>query len=743
MHSKVESGVFECFMKTNRVGVNEESEAGTSIVRIRTRLLRRQDAGGQGPFRCISDCVGEGLMLPVPELLRWCCGGMAWWPLVIISLVLGFLTLATRLEAGHMPPLWRWSNPTPHGANVVDQTANEFLTVQVGERGQIYLSDDWETWTPRDSYTTAALRACVMLNGRLVITGEAGTIMFADDPWNFSGLQLGTTDWLEGVAASTNSVVAVGDNAAIYTSTNAVNWQRITPPFTNWLRGVACSGTNFVAVGERGLIASSQSGSAWQVRTSGTTTNLNRVTWLGDHYLAVGDGGKAFSSPNGAQWTVANSGATNNLYTAAGVVNSHIAAGNLELRLSEGSGGWSNQLSGSIPASAPSWTYYSGLYASGYYLLAGRSGMMVEGIRTNLAEPATWRPHSEPVRTWLWSATRTPTHYVAVGDYGTILTSPNGVDWDFELVPFTATNAVLLGVGGSSNMLLAVGSQGTVLWGTNVFLWNQISPRPTTNDLQGVCHDGKQFILAGGNGSILTSPSGTNWTQRKTATSAFLMSLESFPGGLVVVGSGGTILTSSDQATNWVVRSSGTTNWLSQVQWLNDRLVVVGQNGCVLTSTDGVRWKVGATGSTAWLNAADFVDDMWVVVGNLGTVLSSSDGTNWVNQGTLTKKSLYGVSSQNGQIIIVGSEGTILRSQLTPDPTPIRVAGFSQTSGMNVLLFTGATDQQFRLQSSTNLVDWIDGALLEFVDSTGTLIFVEEAGTAGPSARYYRARRTW
>ena len=279
-----------------------------------------------------------------------------------------------------------------------------------------------------------------------------------------------------------------------------------------------------------------------------------------------------------------------------------------------------------------------------------------------------------------------------------------------------------------------------MLWGTNVFLWNELSPKPTTNDLQGVCHDGAQFILAGGNGTILTSPDGTNWTPRSAPTSAFLMSVAVFPGGLVAVGDGGAILTSSDHGTNWTARVSGTTNWLSQARWLKDRLIAVGQNGCILTSADGVQWRTNASGTTAWLNAADFVDDTWFIVGNQGTVLGSPDATNWFNFGTLTKKSLYGVTIHDGQMVAVGSEGSILRSPLVADPTPIQVADFSRASGINVFLFAGATDQQFRLQSSEDLVTWVDGALLEFLDSSGTLLFVEDTGSDAP-AHFYRAQR--
>ena len=250
---------------------------------------------------------------------------------------------ASQAMAVNFPPLWRWSNPSPHGANVVDQAANEAWTVQVGERGQIYLSDDWQMWLPRDTYTTAALRGVTFFNGRLVVTGEAGTVLFADNPWDFHGLTLGTSDWLESVAASPGQLVAVGDNAAIYTSSNAVSWKRVGGlAFTKWLRSVAYGGNSFVAVGEDGLIITSSSGTSWQTKPTLTTANLNRVAWMGDHFLVVGDGGTMLTSANGGSWTLVNSGATAQLFGAGGARDSHVADGNLEVRLSEANGPWTS-----------------------------------------------------------------------------------------------------------------------------------------------------------------------------------------------------------------------------------------------------------------------------------------------------------------------------------------------------------------------------------------------------------------
>lgn len=656
------------------------------------------------------------------------------------SFGLGLFLLSWSGYAVDLPLLWRWSNPGPHGANIVDQAANSALTVQVGERGQVYVSDDWDLWAPRDTYTSAALRGVTFFGGRLVITGEAGTVMYADDPWNFRGLALGTSDWLESVAASADLVVAVGDNAAIYTSTNALDWQRITPLFNQWLRSVASDGSSFVAVGEAGLIASSQNGTSWQVRPSGTTANLNRVAWMGDHYLVVGDSGLALRSADGTSWSPAVVGATNYLYSAAGRSDSQVVAGRSEVRLSENQGPWSDQLASTVAAPAPAWTYYSALWNSGFYLLSGHAGLSVEGARPDPAAPIGWRPLSESVRTWLWSVATSSTHFIAVGDHGTILSSPNGIDFDLELVPLETTNSVLLGVGGSPELMLAVGSRGTVLWATNVFVWHELSPKPTTNDLQGVCYDNGQFILSGGNGTVLASMDGKNWTRRATSTRGFLMSVAAFPGGLVTVGEDGTILTSNDLGQTWEKRISGTTNWLSSVRWLKDCLIAVGENGTLLTSTDGFRWFRSTTGTKAWLNAVEFFEDTWFVAGNQGTLLASRDATLWFTVPSLTKQSLYGLCVKDKRLIAVGSEGVILRSVLVSDETSIQIASYACRSGISAFLFTGAADQQFRLQSSTDLSTWTDGALLEFLDSSGTLIYVEETDP-GASKAYYRTRR--
>lgn len=681
-----------------------------------------------------------------------------------------FLTVMAGLAPGGfsqtLPQTWRWSNPGPHGGNVFDMAYGLGVTIQVCERGQIYTSDDLVSWTPRASGTTKSLRAVTFLGQRVIITGEAGTVLYADSLEDFERVDLSTTDWLEGVAASDSKVVAVGDNAAIYVSSDGVTWAKQTAPggATNWLRGVAFGGNNFVAVGEGGFIATANASnpSTWTQQTSSTSSNLNRVAYLNGTFWIVGDGGVTLtnSNPTLKNWALVSSGATNALYAVTGTSAARLLVGDKEVRLTDDGSTWSSQTDPGRTMPARPWTYYSGLWEDSLYLIAGRSGMTYEGFKTNGTE-TFWVTRHDPIRTWLWDVVRTTNFYVAVGDYATILTSERGINWQLELVPDAATNSILLGVGGTTNGLVAVGNKGTLLYSPNLLtnvvftnldsstvtsmvstvgtLWHAVEPRPTTNDLQGVALRDDLFVVAGGGGTILTSTDGTNWTLRPTPVTKFLSSVEAFPGGWVVSGDGGTVLTSLDGVV-WLPAISGTTNWIYRVRYLNGQLIGVGENGTILTSASGVLWTERTSGTTNWLNDVEFVANTYFVAGNQGTVLASVNGVTWTNVGTITQKSLFGLASNDGQLLAVGVEGAIVRSQLTPLNLPFRFVNFGRVADQHLFLVAGHTDQRITFDSTTNLVDWTEGITLEILDPSGSLLFLEKADTNNLPRQFFRGR---
>jgi hypothetical protein len=512
-------------------------------------------------------------------------------------------------SAVDFPLRWRWSNPLPHGGNVVDMAYSPpsqlSLGVQVAERGQIYTTSDLDLWLPRDTFVTNALRAVTFFGQRIVVTGEAGLVLYSDDGEHFQAGTLAdgpTADWLEAVAASFTQLVAAGDNGAIYTSTTGATWKKQNSGTNTWFRGAAAGGGNFVVVGENGVILTSPNGTNWIRRTSSTGQDLNRVTFApaAARFTAVGDAGVTLSSTNGGtNWFFESPGATNSLQYAAtsGLELDRLVDGTHEVRIQDGQV-WADQLAKTN--GPPDWTYFSAIGRPGFFLIAGQSGMQSEGYQIS-NEPYAWLTPYDSVRNWLWDVVRLPSFYTAVGDLGTVMTSGNGVDWTLELPPPGVTNTTFLGVGGTTNLLVAVGDSGTIIYSPNntmdIIVTNESgtttqtvstlgviwyrAPAVTANTLQGVGVLGDSlYVVTGARGTILTSTDGVVWLARISPTTNLLSGVAGWPGGLVAVGDNGTVIGSANGFA-WTQRTVNTTNWLFRVRWLNGSLVAVGQNGTI------------------------------------------------------------------------------------------------------------------------------------------------------------------
>ena len=650
------------------------------------------------------------------------------------------------------------------------------LAIQVADRGQIFSSADLTLWVPEDSGTSNDLQAVTFLShssNRILVSGESGTMLYADWPGPYRPgtlLDGPTSDWLVAIAVSENPqprlAVAVGDNGAVYTSTNGIHWKRQSSGTSLWLLGVAWGTNGFVACGENGKIITSANGTNWTARTSGVLTDLDRVSFQDGRYTIVGAGGICLT--NGStlnSWLPVNTGASNALYHTASSI-ARIVVGDSEVRLKEPGTAWTDELAktnGPTP-----WTYYANIALPNYFLIAGRTGLMEEGVKTNGA-PYAWEPSDESIRNWLWDVANPTNLYVAVGDFATVMTSGNGGNWKLELVPDAVTNSIFLGVGGTADMLVTVGEKASLIISPNIattntivtngvptnivsnsygVLWYAITNLATTNDLQGVGATTNLFVVTGGNGTILTSPDATNWTQRTSPTSRFLSSVTPWTRGWVATGDDGALVASSDGIA-WSLLPPPTTNWISRVRFLGERLIAVGQNGIILTSTNAVNWSKTNL-QAKWLNDVAFVDNTYFVVGLTGAVYTSSNAVDWVGHRGLTKQHLYGAASDSRQLVSVGVEGIILRSQIVPDNSPITILSYDRgpTTNQfgiflaNLYLFGGKPDQKFtldrRVAFDTN--SWATGPQLEFFDGSGTLFYLETITISNPPPKeYYRA----
>ncbi len=676
---------------------------------------------------------------------------------------------------------WRWSNPLPHGNNVMDMKVSADLSVQVGDAGTLYVQRSDGRWAPLNTGSENYLRSTALLGERIIAAGESGTILWSDDSVEFEQATLSPAliydDWFEGVTVSGQRAVAVGDWGMIYTSTNGANWTSAVSGTEEWLRGVAAGAGGFVAVGKIGTILSSTDGTAWSPVTSVTSEHLNRVRYLGTggsgQFYAVGNNGTLLNSANGTSWSSMTSGTTNDLFDVAVNNAGILLVGDQELRTSiDGGATWVDQIN-DLPTNAPpAWIYLSAHGRADSWLVAGRTGLLMEGSCTNGSDCVWQSSPLDSSHAWLWDMTVQNGIYIAVGDLANIKTSLDGILWNQEVVPVSRTNTVLLGVGGTSNLLVAVGNEGNVLVSqaglvelsvtndavaTNIMvetygvIWTNL-PSFTTNSLQGVAATDGLFIVSGDAGKVFTSPDGTNWMERATPVTDFLSSVAIGPDACVAVGANGALLHAGADGVSWSSISLGTTDWLYRVRWINNVFVVVGQNGAIHTSPNGTDWTPRTSGSDRWLTDITHADGQWFVSGYQGTLLTSTNLSDWSELPLPTGKSLFTIATQNGQLVVAGIEGVTLRNQIVPDTTPVVILDYSQTATIEsnsvdtvyeLFLFGGQPDQFFEFQSSTNLTasSWTNNATLEMFDPSGTLYAIRTRdATNAPPMEFYRTQ---
>ncbi|MGA2450312.1 MAG: cell wall-binding protein [Polyangiaceae bacterium] len=279
--------------------------------------------------------------------------------------------------------------------------------------------------------------------------------------------------------------------------------------------------------------------------------------------------------------------------------------------------------------------------------------------------------------------------FVAVGEAGTIITSPDGVTWTIQI---SNTPLSLYGVTYADNEFIVVGGNslagaGVVLSGTpDGVTWTveDVSGTLSTN-LTGVTYGSSRFVAVG-NDQVITSPDGVNWNSLTTEPSGITSPTvnlyntaygnnlfvavgtysESTPTQEIVYDG---LIASSPDAVNWSILPYES-NYLSGITYGGGQFVAVGREGAILTSTDGTTW---AAQSVPQLNAAAtpylitllYAENQFVAVGNYvgicpstGLLVTSPDGETWAVQpvGPNVYGVAYGTVAGVGTFVAVGGE---------------------------------------------------------------------------------------
>ncbi|MFI5296392.1 MAG: WD40/YVTN/BNR-like repeat-containing protein [Thermodesulfovibrionales bacterium] len=263
--------------------------------------------------------------------------------------------------------------------------------------------------------------------------------------------------------------------------------------------------------------------------------------------------------------------------------------------------------------------------------------------------------------------------FVAVGYAGTIITSPDGVNWTSRS---SGTSADLNDVTNGNGMFVAVGLDGTILSSRDGLNWTTGSSG-TSATLTSVAYGGGVFVVLGA--AALTSQDGVQWAVRAEVRSRRLRFADDKFIAVAAFGPGG-IYESLDGITwSFKPRGDGSDDFYTDIVLHKGTYVVVGSVGtfeispipaseAIFTSADGTSWKQTNSsggmldGRSFWINGINYGNGYFVAVSSAGRVFHSTDGYSWTLTKTETNDWLYSVAYGNHTFVAVGDNSVILQS---------------------------------------------------------------------------------
>lgn len=684
---------------------------------------------------------------------------LSYWPTIVAVLAAVWMTHAQA------EPLeqWHWRNPLPQGNALHNVVFVNGTYVAVGELGTILTSSDGTNWVSQESGTIDGLRDCAYGAGQYVVVGDFGTVLTSTNAVSWTSQYAGTFYSLNGVTFADGQFVAVGEQTTILTSLDGAVW---TPRSSgNWdLFDVIHAEGIYVAVGgtlasastpNAAVILTSPDARVWVPRLLTPDSPIVSAAHGAGRFAAAGAAqfftlGEVWISDDGVDWQprdvptvypLANIsyGEGNWVFTTGYIYDTYYSyqGGEGGILASDDLRNWSQVVSNNFAVSGS-------VFGNGQFIAACRNGAFL-----NSANGSNW-------------TTRTPSpqaldfhdlKYVNgsfVGVAGNQLAfSADGSLWTNGITLANTSN--LLSITYGNGRYVAGGEYHTIWTSANGLDWTNVGPDlndyPYAGDFLVARGNGLFVALAGAYGVVLTltSPDGLNWTTQQPITNTnfqgYFRDL-TFGDGRFVAVADSAIATSSD-GTNWML--SAGTPYLTGVTSGNGRFVAVGYS-TIMTSSDGTNWALQTSREFGWLFDVSSGGGFFVAVGAAPVLIGgfppgarlespiwvSADAIHWSRRNSKTPRRLLNVAFGNGTFVLGGEAGAILQSD------PLVNLTMTMPSTPELLLW-GPTNRSYRIEyadSLNPLNQW--NALTTFVANESPATFSDTSWTNSVK-RFYRA----
>ena len=262
-------------------------------------------------------------------------------------------------------------------------------------------------------------------------------------------------------------------------------------------------------------------------------------------------------------------------------------------------------------------------------------------------------------------------------------------NWTSRTSGFGTATVYTIGFG--NGLFLAVGNSGTLTTSPDGITWTSRTSGFGTTRINGVTYGDGLYVAVGYSGKLTTSTDGTTWTSRTSGFGTTAIRGVTYGDGLyVAVGSSGTMTTSTD-GTTWTTRTSGfgSTDNIYGVTYGDGLYVAVGDSGTLTTSPDGITWTTRTSGfGSGVIQDVTYGDGLYVIVGDLGKLSTSTDGITWTSRTSGFSNNAYGVTYGDGVYVAVAYNGELATSTNATSWTS-RTSGFGTTTIRTVMFGDG------------------------------------------------------
>ncbi len=406
----------------------------------------------------------------------------------------------------------------------------------------------------------------------------------------------------------------------------------------------------------------------WQWRNPLPNGNaLNAITYADGQFVAVGAGGAVATSLDGLTWeaeligpvygastyyTLNGIACGNGAFVAVGYTMTGTSVTGEAIVISRDGVTWGTAV---FPDSTRQLEAVT--YGGGQFVAVGDGGTVLTS-----PDGTNWTAQLSMTTDWLVAVAYGNDTYVALGMGGTLVSSKDGTNWTEQTLSAWSSFSGLA-YGNGTFVAVAGGGASFVCTSTNGYDWISLGFAASPGPLLGVGWDAGMFVALGGGGLVASSTDGANWTKHASGSlQGDLRAVAHGNGAWVVLGNS-VPLVSTNLSTWHSLESSVAGYLLSSVAYGNG-LFVGGSavDAGLVVSPDGVQWTAEGSGTPSPMQSVTYGNGLFVAAGNQGAIATSANGVNWLRPASGVTSQLRGTAYDRGQFVVVGDGGVVLAS---------------------------------------------------------------------------------